>query len=194
MEHCVAQGNQTHSQTLFQSTLVYEQTYARFANNQNTKQSLASQTGYIKWYLHAQQQQHHLHALLLTRYMVIHKPKDQVCMLQAMQVQNHVWGPAIMTFLTAAANIPINMILIKYYGFWGAALATSVARILLLVLLCGEQQNACHTIHATQCMPHNACLRMRVCTQAFSRLNIYNIASTQGKSDTDTVLQARQIA
>ncbi len=58
--------------------------------------------------------------------------------LQAMQVQNHVWGPAIMTFATAAANIPINMILIKYYDFWGAALATSVARILLLLLLCGE--------------------------------------------------------
>ncbi len=55
-----------------------------------------------------------------------------------MQVQNHVWGPAIMTFATAAANIPINMILIKYYDFWGAALATSVARILLLLLLCGE--------------------------------------------------------
>ena len=55
-----------------------------------------------------------------------------------MQVQNHVWGPAIMTFVTAAANIPINMILIKYYDFWGAALATSVARILLLLLLCGE--------------------------------------------------------
>lgn len=58
--------------------------------------------------------------------------------LQAMQVQNHVWGPAIMTFITAAANIPINIILIRYYGFWGAALATSVARILLLILLCGE--------------------------------------------------------
>lgn len=55
-----------------------------------------------------------------------------------MQVQNHVWGPAIMTFATAAANIPINMVLIKYYDFWGAALATSVARILLLLLLCGE--------------------------------------------------------
>ena len=58
--------------------------------------------------------------------------------LQAMQVQNHVWGPAIMTFATAAANIPINMILIKYYDFWGAAIATSVARLLLLLLLCGE--------------------------------------------------------
>ncbi|DBB06228.1 TPA: hypothetical protein ACH3X3_009771 [Trebouxia sp. C0006] len=60
-----------------------------------------------------------------------------IALLKAMQVQNHVWGPAIMTFATAAANIPINMILIKYYDFWGAALATSVARILLLLLLCG---------------------------------------------------------
>ncbi|DBA68437.1 TPA: hypothetical protein ACH3X2_013734 [Trebouxia sp. C0005] len=60
-----------------------------------------------------------------------------IALLKAMQVQNHVWGPAIMTFATAAANIPINMVLIKYYDFWGAALATSVARILLLLLLCG---------------------------------------------------------
>ena len=55
-----------------------------------------------------------------------------------MQVQNYVWGPAIMTFITAVANVPINMVLIHYYDFWGAALATSVARILLLVLLVGE--------------------------------------------------------
>ena len=55
-----------------------------------------------------------------------------------MQVQNYVWGPAIMTFITAVANVPINMILIRYYDFWGAALATSIARILLLVLLVGE--------------------------------------------------------
>ncbi|DBA92170.1 hypothetical protein WJX77_011744 [Trebouxia sp. C0004] len=60
-----------------------------------------------------------------------------IALLKAMQVQNHVWGPAVMTFATAAANIPINMVLIKYYGFWGAALATSVARIVLLLLLCG---------------------------------------------------------
>ena len=57
---------------------------------------------------------------------------------QAMQVQNYVWGPAIMTFITAVANVPINIVLIRYYDFWGAALATSVARILLLALLVGE--------------------------------------------------------
>ena len=62
----------------------------------------------------------------------------QATVLQAMQVQNYVWGPAIMTFITAVANVPINMVLIRYYDFWGAALATSVARILLLVLLVGE--------------------------------------------------------
>lgn len=87
-----------------------------------------------------------------------------------MQVQNHVWGPAIMTFATAAANIPINMILIKYYDFWGAALATSVARILLLLLLCGELalhplapqllQTACHLYSFYEsfasCTPSNA--------------------------------------
>jgi Na+-driven multidrug efflux pump len=56
--------------------------------------------------------------------------------VQAMQVQNHVWAPAIMTVMTAVLNVPINMVLVHYYDFWGAALATSVARTLLLVLLC----------------------------------------------------------
>ncbi|KAL3156932.1 hypothetical protein ABBQ38_001194 [Trebouxia sp. C0009 RCD-2024] len=60
-----------------------------------------------------------------------------IALLKAMQVQNYVWGPAIMTFTTAVANVPINMVLIRYYDFWGAALATSVARILLLALLVG---------------------------------------------------------
>ena len=54
-----------------------------------------------------------------------------------MQVQNHVWGPAIMTVITALANVPINIWLIKHYDFWGAAVATSVARVLLLILLIG---------------------------------------------------------
>lgn len=63
---------------------------------------------------------------------------DNMAAFQAMQVQNYVWGPAIMTFITAVANVPINIILIRYYDFWGAALATSVARILLLALLVGE--------------------------------------------------------
>lgn len=63
--------------------------------------------------------------------------------LQAMQVQNHVWAPAIMTVITAVLNIPINMVLVRYYDFWGAALATSVARTLLLLLLCGK-------LHSTQ--------------------------------------------
>ena len=57
-----------------------------------------------------------------------------------MQVQNHVWGPAIMTVICALANVPINIWLIKYYDFWGAAVATSVARILLLVLLLGTSE------------------------------------------------------
>ena len=55
-----------------------------------------------------------------------------------MQVQNMVWAPAVITVLTALANVPINMVLIAWYDFWGAALATSVARILQLALLCGE--------------------------------------------------------
>lgn len=55
-----------------------------------------------------------------------------------MQVQNMVWAPAILTVITAIANVPINIVLIAWHGFWGAALATSVARILQLLLLCGE--------------------------------------------------------
>lgn len=65
-------------------------------------------------------------------------------MLQAMQVQNMVWAPAIITVLTALANVPINMLLISWYDFWGAALATSVARILQLALLCGKSPSACY--------------------------------------------------
>ncbi|DBB14879.1 TPA: hypothetical protein ACH3X3_004480 [Trebouxia sp. C0006] len=60
-----------------------------------------------------------------------------IAVLKAMQVQNHVWAPAIMTVITAVLNVPINMVLVHYYDFWGAALATSVTRTLLLVLLCG---------------------------------------------------------
>ena len=54
-----------------------------------------------------------------------------------MQVQNIVWAPAVLTAITAVANVPVNMVLIAWHGFWGAALATSVARILQLLLLCG---------------------------------------------------------
>ena len=90
---------------------------------------------------------------------------DCTAVLQAMQVQNYVWGPAIMTFITAVANVPINMVLIHYYDFWGAALATSVARILLLVLLVGEHCTAYTSIsvwltpsvmtgNSWQCMIH----------------------------------------
>ncbi|KAL3161013.1 hypothetical protein ABBQ38_009396 [Trebouxia sp. C0009 RCD-2024] len=60
-----------------------------------------------------------------------------IAILKAMQVQNMVWAPAVITLLTALANVPINMLLIEWYDFWGAALATSVARILQLALLCG---------------------------------------------------------
>lgn len=73
-----------------------------------------------------------------------------MAVLQAMQVQNYVWGPAIMTFITAVANVPINMVLIRYYDFWGAALATSVARVLLLVLLVGESCTLMHTFELFQ--------------------------------------------
>ena len=77
--------------------------------------------------------------------------------LQAMQVQNMVWAPAVITVLTALANIPINMLLIAWYDFWGAALATSVARILQLALLCGTSPTA------VVCCPKAALQIMQAC-------------------------------
>ena len=77
----------------------------------------------------------------------------KIPVLQAMQVQNMVWAPAVITVLTALANIPINMLLIAWYDFWGAALATSVARILQLVLLCGTSS----TVVAGQRLLCKAC-------------------------------------
>lgn len=77
-------------------------------------------------------------------------------MLQAMQVQNMVWAPAIITVLTALANIPINMLLIAWYDFWGAALATSVARILQLALLCGGSPSSAIKAYAYTLLPKHS--------------------------------------
>ena len=57
---------------------------------------------------------------------------------QAMQAQNMMWVPAIATSFAAVVNIPVNLLLIQYYGFPGAAAAFSVTRILLFLFLVGE--------------------------------------------------------
>ena len=57
--------------------------------------------------------------------------------MQAMQAQNLMWAPAIATAATSIANVGINMFLIRWYGFTGAAAAYSVTRLLLFLLLAG---------------------------------------------------------
>ena len=58
-------------------------------------------------------------------------------LLQAMQAQNLMWAPAIATALTSVANVGINLLLIRWFGFQGAAAAFSVTRGLLFLLLAG---------------------------------------------------------
>lgn len=57
--------------------------------------------------------------------------------LQAMQAQNLMWPPAIATAVTSIANVGINLLLIRWFGFEGAAAAFSVTRGLLFLLLAG---------------------------------------------------------
>jgi O-antigen/teichoic acid export membrane protein len=52
-----------------------------------------------------------------------------------MQAQNMMWVPALATCFAAVVNIPVNLLLIKYYQFEGAAAAFSVTRILLFLFL-----------------------------------------------------------
>ena len=59
--------------------------------------------------------------------------------VQGLQVQNMVWPPAIISTITAAVNVPVNAVLINWYGFHGAAAATSVTRIFQLIMLVGER-------------------------------------------------------
>lgn len=96
-----------------------------------------------------------------------------------MQVQNHVWAPANMTVITAILSVPINMVLVRYYDFWGAALATSVARGLLLVLLVGESSPVpFHMPLQPQRHPTRSLLQFAlrgICAQNFNELQCMNI-------------------
>ena len=58
--------------------------------------------------------------------------------MQAMQAQNMMWAPAFATAVSSVANVGINVLLIRWYGFDGAAAAFSVTRVLLFLLLAGE--------------------------------------------------------
>ena len=54
-----------------------------------------------------------------------------------------MWVPAIATSFAAVVNIPVNLLLINYYGFPGAAAAFSVTRVLLFLFLIGEFAQPC---------------------------------------------------
>ena len=58
--------------------------------------------------------------------------------MQAMQAQNMMWAPAFATATSSVANVGINVLLIRWHGFDGAAAAFSVTRVLLFLLLAGE--------------------------------------------------------
>ena len=60
--------------------------------------------------------------------------------MQAMQAQNLMWAPALATAVASVANVGINVLLIRWYGFHGAAAAYSVTRLLLFLLLAGTEQ------------------------------------------------------
>ncbi len=49
-----------------------------------------------------------------------------------------MWPPAVVTGISALLNIPVNLVLIKLYGFAGAAAAFSATRVLMFLLLVGE--------------------------------------------------------
>ena len=54
-----------------------------------------------------------------------------------------MWVPALATAFAAIVNIPVNLLLIKFYGFPGAAAAFSVTRVLLFLFLIGKPATFC---------------------------------------------------
>lgn len=54
-----------------------------------------------------------------------------------MQAQNMMWPPALATALTALINVPVNLVLIRYAGFEGAAAAFSVSRVIMFLVIAG---------------------------------------------------------
>lgn len=62
---------------------------------------------------------------------------------QAMQAQNMMWPPALATALTALINVPVNLMLIRYAGFEGAAAAFSVSRVIMFLIIVGALSKGC---------------------------------------------------
>ncbi len=57
--------------------------------------------------------------------------------MQVPQVQNDMWLPALATLAAFLANIPLSILLVRWHGAWGGALALSLARLMQLVVLVG---------------------------------------------------------
>lgn len=57
--------------------------------------------------------------------------------MKAMQAQNMMWPPALATALTALINVPVNLVLIRFFGFQGAAAAFSVSRVIMFFIIAG---------------------------------------------------------
>lgn len=74
--------------------------------------------------------------------------------VQTLQAQTIMWPPAIVTAVSAVINIPVNLILIKYYGFTGAAAAFSATRVIMFVILVGTRA----AVHVLQREPGNMCI------------------------------------
>jgi Na+-driven multidrug efflux pump len=53
-------------------------------------------------------------------------------------VQTILWPTAIISALTALLNIPVNYLMIRAFGFAGAAFATSISRTAQFVMLIGR--------------------------------------------------------
>lgn len=62
--------------------------------------------------------------------------------MQALQAQCMMWPPAAVTGVTAVVNIPVNLLLIKFFGFTGAAAAFSATRIIMFLMLLGGSPTA----------------------------------------------------
>jgi Na+-driven multidrug efflux pump len=63
--------------------------------------------------------------------------------IQALQAQNLMWAPAVVTVSMFFINIGFNALLVGWYGFTGAAYAQSASRIAQFLLLAGVV-SSCH--------------------------------------------------
>lgn len=64
---------------------------------------------------------------------------------QALQAQNLMWAPAAVTVSMFFINIAFNALLVRQYGFTGAAYAQSASRIAQFLLLTGTVNQSRNT-------------------------------------------------